>query len=110
MDTSNGKIITSKFDISLTSDTSNIITTGFYNAVPNQTYVDYLNENTEGKPFKNISLWKFPNNYEKEEEFYRIRQSALDNYTLNPSQYPGYNVGSLNLFRIYFIPTSTSNG
>jgi photosystem II stability/assembly factor-like uncharacterized protein len=110
MDTSNGKIITSKFDISLTSDTSNINTTGFYNAVPNQTYVDYLNENTEGKPYKNISLWKFPNNYEKEEEFYRIRSGALDNYTLNPSQYPGYNVGSLNLFRIYFIPTSTSNG
>ena len=111
LDTTNGKILTTRFDIDKTSDGSDIdiVSKGFYNAVPNQTYEEYLNENTVGRPFKNISIWKFPPNNKLHEEFWRIRQTLLDSYTLNPSQFVGYDIGSLNLFKIYFIPTTTSN-
>lgn len=111
LDTTNGKILTAKFDIDKTSDGSDIdiVSKGFYNAVPNQTYEEYLNENTVGRPFTNISIWKFPPNNKLHDEFWRIRQTLLDSYTLNPSQFVGYDIGSLNLFKIYFIPTTTSN-
>jgi len=111
LDTTTGNILTAKFDIDRTSDTSDIdiVSKGFYNAVPNQTYEEYLNENTSDRPFKNISLWKFPQNNKLHEDFFKIRATLLDSYTLNPSQFVGYDIGSLNLFKVYFIPTTTSN-
>ena len=104
-----GSILTAKFDIDATTDTSEINTSGYYNALPNQSLEDYLNQESVGSPFKNISIWKFPNNYSKFEEFQSIRSNALDSYTLDPSKYVGYDIGSLNLYRIYFVPTTTSN-